>query len=158
MKCIAELLYLCSSYKQFCVYRLDSVICILMKPKLHVLSLHLVVHALLLRVIIIYYLYTLMASIIYGPSHSKTLHCTHNRYVTSGKIISMKRRGMMGCQVMKKKGNKKMPTPRQKVIHNPIPTSLFCCCLFVYAENNTKKHNTYRYPNTFLKILKEAKM
>ena len=26
---------------------------------------------------------------------------------------------------MKKKGNKNMPTPRQKVIHNPIPTSLF---------------------------------
>ena len=26
---------------------------------------------------------------------------------------------------MKKKRNKKMPTPRQKVIHNPIPTSLF---------------------------------
>ena len=26
---------------------------------------------------------------------------------------------------MKKEGNKKMPTPRQKVIHNPIPTSLF---------------------------------
>ena len=26
---------------------------------------------------------------------------------------------------MKKKGNKKIPTPRQEVIHNPIPTS-FC--------------------------------
>ena len=26
---------------------------------------------------------------------------------------------------MKKKGNKKMPTPRLKLIHNPIPTSLF---------------------------------
>ena len=26
---------------------------------------------------------------------------------------------------MKKEGNKKMPTPRQKVIHNLIPTSLF---------------------------------
>ena len=24
---------------------------------------------------------------------------------------------------MKKKGNKKMPTPRHKLIHNPIPTS-----------------------------------
>ena len=24
---------------------------------------------------------------------------------------------------MKKEGNKKMPTPRQKAIHNPIPTS-----------------------------------
>ena len=26
---------------------------------------------------------------------------------------------------MKKKGNKGMPTPKQKLIHNPIPTSLF---------------------------------
>ena len=26
---------------------------------------------------------------------------------------------------MKKKGNKRMPTPKQKLIHNPIPTSLF---------------------------------
>ena len=26
---------------------------------------------------------------------------------------------------MKKKENKGMPTPKQKVIHNPIPTSLF---------------------------------
>ena len=26
---------------------------------------------------------------------------------------------------MKKKGNKKMPTSRHKLIHNPIPTSLF---------------------------------
>ena len=26
---------------------------------------------------------------------------------------------------MKKEGNKKMPTPRQKLVHSPIPTSLF---------------------------------
>ena len=26
---------------------------------------------------------------------------------------------------MKKKGNKRMPTPKQKLIHNPIRTSLF---------------------------------
>ena len=26
---------------------------------------------------------------------------------------------------MKKKGNKKMPRPRQEIIDNPIPTSLF---------------------------------
>ena len=28
---------------------------------------------------------------------------------------------------MKKKGNKKMPRPRQEIIDNPIPTSLFMC-------------------------------
>ena len=26
-----------------------------------------------------------------------------------------------------KKGNKKMPIPRQEIIDNPIPTSLFMC-------------------------------
>ena len=28
---------------------------------------------------------------------------------------------------MKKKGNKKMPRPRQEIIDNPIPKSLFMC-------------------------------
>ena len=28
---------------------------------------------------------------------------------------------------MKKKGNKKMSRPRQEIIDNPIPTSLFMC-------------------------------
>ena len=28
---------------------------------------------------------------------------------------------------MKKKGNKKMPRPRQEIIDNPIPTSFFMC-------------------------------
>ena len=28
---------------------------------------------------------------------------------------------------MKKKGNKKMPRPRQEIIDNPIPASLFTC-------------------------------
>ena len=28
---------------------------------------------------------------------------------------------------MKKKGNKKMPRPRQEIIDNPIPTSLLMC-------------------------------
>ena len=30
---------------------------------------------------------------------------------------------------MKKKANKRMPTPKQKLIHNPIPTSLFVVSL-----------------------------
>ena len=30
---------------------------------------------------------------------------------------------------MKKKGNKGMPTPKQKLIHNPIPTSLLFVCV-----------------------------
>ena len=28
---------------------------------------------------------------------------------------------------MKKKGNKKVPRPRQEIVDNPIPTSLFTC-------------------------------
>ena len=28
---------------------------------------------------------------------------------------------------MEEKGNKKMPIPRQEIIDNPIPTSLFMC-------------------------------
>ena len=31
---------------------------------------------------------------------------------------------------MKKKGNKKMPIPRQEIIDNPIPTSLFMCYIY----------------------------
>ena len=43
---------------------------------------------------------------------------------------------------MKKKGNKKMPRPRQEIIDNPIPTSLFMCyaaaLLFVSTEDAIK--------------------
>ena len=36
---------------------------------------------------------------------------------------------------MKKKGNKGMPTPKQKLIHNPIPTSLFLSDTFLLDED-----------------------
>ena len=35
-------------------------------------------------------------------------------------------KGDVGMSSHEKKGNKKMPSPRHKLIHNPIPTSLFC--------------------------------
>ena len=35
-------------------------------------------------------------------------------------------KGDVGMSLHEKERNKKMPTPRHKVIHNPIPTSLFC--------------------------------
>ena len=37
---------------------------------------------------------------------------------------------------MKKKGNKKMPRPRQEIIDNPIPTSLFFNknCLYTFTS------------------------
>ena len=34
-------------------------------------------------------------------------------------------KGDVGMSVHEKERNKKMPTPRHKLIHNPIPTSLF---------------------------------
>ena len=43
-------------------------------------------------------------------------------------------KGDVGCQVMKKKGNKKMPSPRHKLIHNPIPTSLPILCRNLYIS------------------------
>ena len=48
---------------------------------------------------------------------------------------------------MKKKGNKKMPTPRHKLIHNPIPTSLFLSspqCIS-YSQFNV----VFSLPNAF---------
>ena len=48
-------------------------------------------------------------------------------------------KGDVGMSLHEKERNKKMPTPRHKVTHNPIPTSLFCfnmlfVCLFVRYE------------------------
>ena len=48
-------------------------------------------------------------------------------------------KGDVGMSLHEKERNKKMPTPRHKVTHNPIPTSLFCfnmlfVCLFVCYE------------------------
>ena len=48
---------------------------------------------------------------------------------------------------MKKKGNKKMPTPRHKLIHNPIPTYLFLSspqCIS-YSQFNV----VFSLPNAF---------
>ena len=53
---------------------------------------------------------------------------------------------------MKKKGNKKMPRPRQEIIDNPIPTSLFMCyaafCCLVLGCNFK---NTCKFVATPLK-------
>ena len=51
----------------------------------------------------------------------------------------------VGMSLHEKERNKKMPTPRHKVTHNPIPTSLFALtfCLFVCYESirQSKQHN-----------------
>ena len=38
---------------------------------------------------------------------------------------------------MKKKGNKGMPTPKQKLIHNAIPTSLFLSDMFLLLDEES---------------------
>ena len=40
---------------------------------------------------------------------------------------------------MKKKGNKNMPRPRQEIIDNPIPTSLFFNGVYSYAFTSVLK-------------------
>ena len=42
------------------------------------------------------------------------------------KIHFYEMKGDVGMSLHEKDRNKKMPTPRHKVTHNPIPTSLFC--------------------------------
>ena len=64
---------------------------------------------------------------------------------------------------MKKKGNKKMPTPRYKLIHNPIPTSLFCfkisfvCCECI-RQRKKHLHIELTIYMKYIIDLKEAKM
>ena len=38
---------------------------------------------------------------------------------------------------MKKKGNTEMPILKQKLIHNPIPTSLFLSDMFLLLDQDT---------------------
>ena len=49
---------------------------------------------------------------------------TANRYKWKNHFYEMK--GDVGMSLHEKERNKKMPTPRHKVTHNPIPTCLFC--------------------------------
>ena len=42
---------------------------------------------------------------------------------------------------MKKKGNNRMPTSKQKLIHNPVRTSLFVVCLCKHTFSNCASNN-----------------
>ena len=53
-----------------------------------------------------------------------TQYCTCYPYKWKNHFYEMK--GDVGMSLHEKERNKKMPTPRHKVTHNPIPTSLFC--------------------------------
>ena len=68
-------------------------------------------------------------------------------YVYKWKNHFYEMKGDVGMSLHEKERNKKMPTPRHKVTHNPIPTSLFCFnMLFVCVMNalyrQSKQHNT----------------
>ena len=60
-------------------------------------------------------------------SHSNNVHDMYDKW--KNHFYEMK--GDVGMSLHEKERNKKMPTPRHKVTHNPIPTSLFCFMLFV---------------------------
>ena len=55
-------------------------------------------------------------------------------------------KGDVGMSLHEKERNKKIPTPRHKVTHNPIPTSFFALtcvvCLFVRYECVIGKANS----------------
>ena len=58
-------------------------------------------------------------------------------------------KGDVGLSLHEKERNKKMPTPRHKVTHNPIPTSLFlpmqaigCQDVVLFALPNANKQTT----------------
>ena len=60
----------------------------------------------------------------------------YHSYVDKWKNHFYEMKGDVGMSLHEKERNKKMPTPRHKVTHNPVPTSLFCfnmlfVCLFV---------------------------
>ena len=75
----------------------------------------------------------------------RRFHCRQKTYVAipAGALYIYKwknrfyeMKGDVGMSLHEKERNKKIPTPRHKVTHNPIPTSLFCfnilfVCLFV---------------------------
>ena len=70
-----------------------------------------------------------MTIIIQTLSHDEILYINKcalglNSIQVENHFYEMK--GGVGMSLHEKERNKKMPTPRHKVTHNPIPTSLFC--------------------------------
>ena len=76
-------------------------------------------------------------------------------------------KGDVGMSLHEKERNKKMPTPRHKVTHNPIPTSLFCfnmlfvclyVCLFVMNALGKANSKTSSHPIACVVVLEDTKM
>ena len=49
----------------------------------------------------------------------------------------------IGMSPHEKKGNKRMPTPKQKLIHNPIPTSLLLFKVSIVLAVSSSTNNRY---------------
>ena len=86
-------------------------------------------------------------------------------YKWKNRFYEMK--GDVGMSLHEKERNKKMPTPRHKVTHNPIPTSLFCfnmlfVCSFVTNALGKANSTTSSHPIDCMKmyvvVLEETKM
>ena len=60
---------------------------------------------------------------------------------------------------MKKKGNKRMPTPKQKLIRNPFPTSLLvvCLCAHIILQTLDRISLSTHYSMEIVGLLKKKK-
>ena len=58
-------------------------------------------------------------------------------------------KGDVGMSHHEKEGNKKMPIPRQEIIDNPIPTSLFSIKLSVHIYKCSYLSSNYT-PSTYI--------
>ena len=59
------------------------------------------------------------------------------RYIHKWKNHFYEMKGDVGMSLHEKERNKKMPTPRHKVTHNPIPTSLFLFVMNALGKANS---------------------
>ena len=59
-------------------------------------------------------------------------------------------KGDVGMSLHEKERNKKMPTPKHKVTHNPIPTSLFLPILIFMQAIGCQDVVLFALPNAFI--------
>ena len=104
------------------------------------------------------------------PLLTNVLDVSHTKacYVYKWKNHFYEMKGDVGMSLHEKERNKKMPTPRHKVTHNPIPTSLFCfnmlfvcllCMHYIGKANSTTQHLDIQLPmKMYVVVLEETKM
>ena len=105
-----------------------------------------------------YCVYTMVVKLRAGVTQtklkSKYHHLPSSGYKWKNNFYEMK--GDVGMSLHEKERNKKMLTPRHKVTHNPVPTSLFCFnMLFVCLQ--TAQHLDIQL-KMYVVVLEETKM